>query len=147
MLGIGFNIIDVPGFHSFLCLFDSRSFIGSSFIVYFCFSIIIYFVYLFSLYSAGHSLLFTNFSHILLRLPQHDKITMKTTMTSTATAVISLFAASVAAHGNITFPPARLTGPGMVAACGQAAVDAVLKDGTIPLEDVTSPAAGCKLSF
>lgn len=72
---------------------------------------------------------------------------MKTSMASTATAVVSLFVASVAAHGNITFPPARLTGPGMVAACGQTAVDAVLKDGTIPLEDVTSPAAGCKLSF
>ncbi|KIH92895.1 hypothetical protein SPBR_03243 [Sporothrix brasiliensis 5110] len=67
---------------------------------------------------------------------------MKTSMASTAAVVVSLFAASAAAHGNITSPPARLTGPGMVAACGQTAVDAVLKDGTIPLEDVLSPAAG-----
>ncbi|ERT01434.1 uncharacterized protein SPSK_07972 [Sporothrix schenckii 1099-18] len=72
---------------------------------------------------------------------------MKTSMASTAAAVVSLFAASAAAHGNITSPPARLTGPGMVAACGQTAVDAVLKDGTIPLEDVLSPAAGCQLDL
>ncbi|CAK7217281.1 hypothetical protein SCUCBS95973_003094 [Sporothrix curviconia] len=72
---------------------------------------------------------------------------MKASMTSTAAAVISRLAVSVSAHGNITSPPARLTGPGMVAACGQTAVDAVLKDGTIPLEDVTSPSAGCQLDL
>ncbi|OAA65683.1 Chitin-binding, domain 3 [Niveomyces insectorum RCEF 264] len=72
---------------------------------------------------------------------------MKTSTTSTAAAVVSLLAVSVAAHGNITSPAARLTGPAMVAACGQAAVDAVLKDGTIPLEDVTSPLPSCQLDL
>lgn len=63
---------------------------------------------------------------------------------TSAAAVLSLWAVSAAAHGNITSPPARLTGPAMVAACGQTAVNAVLKDGNIPLEDVLQPAAGCR---
>ncbi|KAK4466200.1 hypothetical protein QBC42DRAFT_293563 [Cladorrhinum samala] len=54
-------------------------------------------------------------------------------------------AATVSAHGNITSPPARLPGQAMVAACGQAAVDSVLRDGTLPIESVVNPAASCNL--
>ncbi len=62
-------------------------------------------------------------------------------------AVAAALAATVSAHGNITSPPARVPGPAMVAACGQQAVDAVLKDGTIPLEDVTNPLPSCEAVF
>jgi hypothetical protein len=61
---------------------------------------------------------------------------------SIATAV--LLAATVSAHGNITSPLARLPGPGMVKACGQSAVNNVLADGTIPLEDVFNVLPSCK---
>lgn len=54
---------------------------------------------------------------------------------------VAAFAASVSAHGNITSPPARLPGAAMAAACGQDAVDAVLADGTGPIENI--PAVGC----
>ncbi len=50
----------------------------------------------------------------------------------------------VSAHGNITSPPARLPGPAMVAACGQEAVDIVLSDGTIALEELTPATPACK---
>ncbi|KAH8913040.1 hypothetical protein BR93DRAFT_127018 [Coniochaeta sp. PMI_546] len=59
----------------------------------------------------------------------------------------AFLAATVSAHGNITSPPARLTGPGMVKACGQSAVDNVLADGTIPLEDVFNALPSCKLDL
>jgi predicted carbohydrate-binding protein with CBM5 and CBM33 domain len=58
----------------------------------------------------------------------------------------SLFAAAVSAHGNITSPPARQAGAAMAALCGQAAVDTVNADPTIPLEDVTATSAQCKFS-
>jgi predicted carbohydrate-binding protein with CBM5 and CBM33 domain len=58
-------------------------------------------------------------------------------------AVLALMAGAVSAHGNITSPPGRLTGPSMAAACGQAAVDAVIADGTIPLENITPATANC----
>ncbi|KAK4159257.1 hypothetical protein QBC43DRAFT_131817 [Cladorrhinum sp. PSN259] len=54
-------------------------------------------------------------------------------------------AATVSGHGNITSPPARLPGPAMVQACGQAAVDSVLSDGGLPIESVVNPAASCNL--
>ncbi|KAL1836022.1 hypothetical protein VTK73DRAFT_5227 [Phialemonium thermophilum] len=55
-------------------------------------------------------------------------------------------AATASAHGNVTSPPARLPGPGMVQACGQPAVDAVLQDGTLPLEDVLDVLPSCTWS-
>ncbi|KAH8895689.1 hypothetical protein GQ53DRAFT_30940 [Thozetella sp. PMI_491] len=64
-----------------------------------------------------------------------------------AVAAAALFAATVSAHGNVTSPPARLPGPAMVQACGQTAVNAVLQDGTTPLEDVLQPLASCKLDL
>ena len=51
---------------------------------------------------------------------------------------------SVAAHGNVTFPAARVPGPAMLAACGSKAVQSVLSDGTIPLEDVLNATKSCK---
>jgi hypothetical protein len=57
---------------------------------------------------------------------------------------LSALAATVAAHGNITSPPARVPGPAMQQACGQTAVQNVLSDGTIPLEDVFDAAPTCK---
>ncbi|KAB5540227.1 hypothetical protein GE09DRAFT_1175912 [Coniochaeta sp. 2T2.1] len=60
---------------------------------------------------------------------------------------VALLAATVSAHGNVTSPLARLTGPGMVKACGQSAVDNVLADGTIPLEDVFNALPSCKLDL
>ncbi|KAK3935656.1 hypothetical protein QBC46DRAFT_367435 [Diplogelasinospora grovesii] len=65
----------------------------------------------------------------------------------TSVLAASAFAAAVSAHGNITSPPARLTGPAMVQACGQSAVNDVLKDGTTPLEDVLNPLPSCKLDL
>jgi hypothetical protein len=59
----------------------------------------------------------------------------------------SLLIASVNAHGNVTTPFARLPGPAMVKACGQAAVDSILADGTLPLESVSQPLATCKYPF
>ncbi|KAK4227150.1 hypothetical protein QBC38DRAFT_199732 [Podospora fimiseda] len=56
-------------------------------------------------------------------------------------------AAAVSGHGNITSPPARLPGPAMVEACGQAAVDSVLADGGLPIESVVDPASSCNLFF
>jgi hypothetical protein len=61
------------------------------------------------------------------------------------TVTIASLAALVSAHGNITSPAARLAGPAMAAACGQAAVDAVNADGTIPLENITPETAACRL--
>ncbi|KAF2431362.1 hypothetical protein EJ08DRAFT_733319 [Tothia fuscella] len=54
------------------------------------------------------------------------------------TAAAAMLAGTVIAHGNITNPQARLPGPAMKAACGAAAVQAVMADPTTPLEDVTS---------
>ncbi|KAK4454448.1 hypothetical protein QBC34DRAFT_159882 [Podospora aff. communis PSN243] len=59
----------------------------------------------------------------------------------------ALAAATVSAHGNITFPPARLPGPAMLAACGQAAVDTVLSDGTIALEEVIPASPQCNVGL
>jgi hypothetical protein len=59
----------------------------------------------------------------------------------------ALLVASVSAHGNITSPPARLTGPAMLAACGQTAVSNVDADPTIPLEDVFNTLPGCQLDL
>ncbi|KAK4191919.1 hypothetical protein QBC35DRAFT_257760 [Podospora australis] len=55
--------------------------------------------------------------------------------------------ATVSAHGNITSPPARLPGPAMVEACGQAAVDSILADGGLPIESVVNPLDSCNLFF
>ncbi|KAI6360626.1 hypothetical protein MCOR25_006711 [Pyricularia grisea] len=60
-------------------------------------------------------------------------------------AVVSALVATVIAHGNLTSPPARLTGPAMVKACGQTGVSAIEADGTIPLEDVEVTGASCNL--
>ena len=60
------------------------------------------------------------------------------------TVAVASLAALVSAHGNITSPAARLAGPAMAAACGQAAVDAVNADGTIPLENITPETAACR---
>ncbi|KAK1831845.1 hypothetical protein QBC39DRAFT_243734, partial [Podospora conica] len=51
------------------------------------------------------------------------------------------------AHGNITFPAARLPGPAMLAVCGQAAVNTVLSDGTIALEEVVPASAACNIGL
>ncbi|KAK0746754.1 hypothetical protein B0T18DRAFT_308912, partial [Schizothecium vesticola] len=56
-------------------------------------------------------------------------------------------AATASAHGNITFPAARLPGPAMVALCGQPAVDTVLSDGTIALEEVTPASPACNIGL
>lgn len=56
----------------------------------------------------------------------------------------TFLAATVSAHGNVTSPPARLPGAGMAQACGQSAVDSVLADGTIPLENLVGVPASCK---
>lgn len=66
-------------------------------------------------------------------------------MISSLTALAaSGFVAVVAAHGNITFPAARQPGPAMVSACGQEAVNNVLADPTIPLEDVFNAKSTCQ---
>ena len=54
-------------------------------------------------------------------------------MYTTTLLVSALFGATVLAHGNITSPPARQPGPAMAQACGNAAVSAILADGTGPL--------------
>jgi hypothetical protein len=51
---------------------------------------------------------------------------------------LAALTASVAAHGNVTSPPARQPGPAMAAACGQDAVAAIEADGTGPLENIPS---------
>lgn len=56
-------------------------------------------------------------------------------------------AALASAHGNITFPAARLPGPAMVALCGQPAVDTVLSDGTIALEEIIPASAACNIGL
>ncbi|KAK3353224.1 hypothetical protein B0T25DRAFT_518336 [Lasiosphaeria hispida] len=67
---------------------------------------------------------------------------------STLLAAAAAFAAkTVSAHGNITSPPARLPGPAMLAACGQTAVNTVLGDGTIALEEVKASSALCKVDL
>lgn len=63
---------------------------------------------------------------------------------SSLLAAATLAVSSALAHGNVTSPPARLPGPAMLAACGQAAVDTVLGDGTIALEEVKPASAACK---
>ncbi|KIW01839.1 uncharacterized protein PV09_06689 [Verruconis gallopava] len=70
-------------------------------------------------------------------------------MTSKNFAALAALATVVAAHGNITSPPARTPGPAMAAACGQPAVDSALSDGTTPLEDIDMSAAtaSCQLSL
>ena len=50
----------------------------------------------------------------------------------------TFFVATALAHGNITSPPARQPGPAMQKICGNAAVAAILADGTAPLEDIPS---------
>lgn len=59
-------------------------------------------------------------------------------------AIVSGLVAVASAHGNITSPAARLPGPAMAAACGQAAVNTVLQDGTTPLENVRPTGTACK---
>lgn len=86
----------------------------------------------FSVTSAGHSL--------SIHLPLSLFCKMYKTL-----AICASFAAAVSAHGNITFPAARQAGPAMAAVCGQAAVDAVNSDPTIPVEDLGTIDAGCSL--
>ncbi|ORY67281.1 uncharacterized protein BCR38DRAFT_482904 [Pseudomassariella vexata] len=59
----------------------------------------------------------------------------------------ALLVAGASAHGNITSPPARIPGPAMAAACGDAAVANVEADGTIPLENVLPTGASCQLDL
>ncbi|EJT82173.1 hypothetical protein GGTG_02147 [Gaeumannomyces tritici R3-111a-1] len=61
----------------------------------------------------------------------------------TKLAVFSFLAAQVSAHGNLTSPAARLPGPAMARACGQAAVSTVLADGTTPIENLGTVPATC----
>ncbi|KAK5658254.1 hypothetical protein OQA88_2229 [Cercophora sp. LCS_1] len=68
-------------------------------------------------------------------------------MKSTLLAVAAFAATLVSAHGNITWPPARLPGPAMLAACGQAAVNTVLGDGTIALEEVKPASSACNVGL
>ncbi|OLN88021.1 hypothetical protein CCHL11_00270 [Colletotrichum chlorophyti] len=68
-------------------------------------------------------------------------------MRASVTAATALLAAMVSAHGNITSPLAREAGPAMAAACGQANVQAVTADPTIPLEDLTDPPATCQVNL
>ncbi|KAK1759242.1 hypothetical protein QBC47DRAFT_436916 [Echria macrotheca] len=56
-------------------------------------------------------------------------------------------AATASAHGNVTSPPARTPGPAMLAACGQEAVNTVLGDGTIALEEVKTTSAKCNIGL
>ncbi|PFH63223.1 hypothetical protein XA68_16662 [Ophiocordyceps unilateralis] len=58
---------------------------------------------------------------------------------------IAAYAAAVAGHGIVTSPPPRGTGPEMEKTCGKAAIDAVGKDPTIPLENFQSPPAECNV--
>ncbi|CAI4213435.1 unnamed protein product [Parascedosporium putredinis] len=60
-------------------------------------------------------------------------------------AALASLATMVSAHGNITSPLGRIAGAAMAAACGQAAVDAVNIDGTIPLENIQPATADCNL--
>jgi len=62
---------------------------------------------------------------------------VKTTLAAGAALLTTL----VSAHGNVTFPPARLPGAATIAACGQEAVNALLADATAPIENI--PAVGC----
>jgi hypothetical protein len=106
-------------------------------------------------FCAGHSFLYPFFLACISHLTSDDKpftqlvsIEFRTNIIMRTEYLISAAAflvASVSAHGNITSPQARLPGPAMLAACGSTAVAAVESDGTIPLEDVTSPASTCSL--
>lgn len=62
----------------------------------------------------------------------------------TSIVAASVFVAAVAAHGNITSPPARQAGVAMASICGQTAVTNVNADPTIPIEDLGTINAGCK---
>lgn len=53
--------------------------------------------------------------------------------------------AAVSAHGNIVTPEPRQPGPAMVAACGQANVDAVIADPSMPLENFRNTPPTCEL--
>ncbi|KAM7222706.1 hypothetical protein V8F06_001893 [Rhypophila decipiens] len=66
-------------------------------------------------------------------------------LASCAITAFLLLGTTVSAHGNITSPPARLPGPAMAQACGQQAVNKVLQDGTIPLENLLPASASCNL--
>ncbi|KAK0621652.1 hypothetical protein B0T17DRAFT_299083 [Bombardia bombarda] len=66
---------------------------------------------------------------------------------SLSLATAAALVATVSAHGNITSPPGRLPGPAMIQACGQTGVNAVLQDGTIPLENLLNTGAACKLDL
>ncbi|KAK1998621.1 hypothetical protein LX36DRAFT_748915 [Colletotrichum falcatum] len=68
-------------------------------------------------------------------------------MRSSITAATALLAAMVSAHGNIVSPPARAAGAAMAKACGQANVQAVTADPTIPLEDLINPPATCQVNL
>lgn len=68
-------------------------------------------------------------------------------MRASVTSATALLATMVSAHGNIVSPPARAAGAAMAAACGEANVQAVTTDPTIPLEDLTNPPATCKFFF
>ncbi|KAK1984429.1 hypothetical protein LZ30DRAFT_586236 [Colletotrichum cereale] len=68
-------------------------------------------------------------------------------MRSSITAATALLATMVSAHGNITSPLCRVPGPAMAAACGKANVQAVLADGTIPLENLVNPPATCQVDL
>ncbi|KAJ0162081.1 hypothetical protein CTA2_5142 [Colletotrichum tanaceti] len=68
-------------------------------------------------------------------------------MRASVTCATALLAAMVSAHGNIVNPPARGPGAAMSAACGEANVQAVTKDPTIPIENLTSPPATCQASL
>lgn len=75
--------------------------------------------------------------------PRHLKRKKAEMRSQVSLSVVALLAATVSAHGNLTSPPARLTGPAMVTACGQSAVANVDADPTIPLEDVFNALPSC----
>jgi hypothetical protein len=66
---------------------------------------------------------------------------------TTFAATAAMLVITVLAHGNITEPPARLPGSAMQSVCGAAAVQAVLADGTTPLEDVTPGGPKCNIGL
>ncbi|GJC92528.1 Chitin binding protein [Colletotrichum higginsianum IMI 349063] len=68
-------------------------------------------------------------------------------MRASVTSATALLATMVSAHGNIVSPPARAAGAAMAAACGEANVQAVTTDPTIPLEDLTNPPATCQVDL
>ncbi|TQN65944.1 hypothetical protein CSHISOI_09483 [Colletotrichum shisoi] len=68
-------------------------------------------------------------------------------MRASVTSATALLATMVSAHGTIVSPPARAAGAAMAAACGQANVQAVTADPTIPLEDLTNPPPTCQVDL